>query len=396
MRIGMFTEAYHPTMNGVVVSIDTFAAELRARGHEVIVFAPANRHAPHEAGVVRIPALSLPTNQDYFLITASARRVTKIAQTARLDVIHSHHIFRMGSLALATARTLDIPIVQTYHTLLTEYGHYVPLFQGLVRWYLRWRSRTFLNRVNQVVTPSPSIAALLRSYGVRQPITSIPTGIDLAAFTRPASDAELRRYGIDPGRPFVLFVGRLAAEKNVQLLLNSFLRVHQVLPEVQLVLIGSGPARGQYESWVANNQLSENVAFTGFLPKDVTNRVFGRAAVFGFPSVTDTQGIVIQEAMAAGVPPVAVAKFGPADYIKDGETGLLVPEDEDQFTRALERVLTDHRLRDRLGASARQQARAYARATTAAQLESLYQRLTSPRANQRSDRARPGRELYKK
>ncbi len=375
MHIGMFTEAYHPTMNGVVVSIDTFAAELRARGHKVTVFAPANSRSEDEPHVVRIPALGVPTNQDYFWITASSGSVTQLAREAKLDIIHSHHIFRMGTLALAAARALKIPIVQTYHTLLTEYGHYVPLFPEVMRWYLRNRSRNFLNQVDHVVTPSPSIAKLLKSYGVFRPTTSIPTGIDLNAFKKLASNKELRDHGINPIRPYILFVGRLAPEKNVQLLLNSFRFIHQVLPGVQLVLVGSGPAREEYETWVREHRLEEFVIFTGFLPKDVTNRIFARAEVFGFPSVTDTQGIVIQEAMAASVPPVAVAKFGPADYIEDGVTGLLVPNQEKAFTNGLERVLSDSRFRTKLGRAARKKAHAYSREATAKDLEKLYQQL---------------------
>lgn len=391
MRIGMFTETYHPTMNGVVVSIDTFAAELRARGHEVTIFAPANGLSKGEPDVVRVPALSLPTNQDYFLITASNDRVLHLARQARLDIIHSHHIFRMGSLGLHAARALNIPIVQTYHTLLTEYSHYIPLLPQVMRWYLRTRSRNFLNQVDHIVTPSPSIAKLLKSYGVYRPMTAIPTGIDLEAFKKPASDNELRGLHINPELPYILFVGRLAPEKNVHLLLNSFLRIHQVLPDIQLVLVGSGPARQEYERWVAANELDDCVTFTGFLPKDVTNRVFARATVFGFPSVTDTQGIVIQEAMAAGAPPVAVAKFGPADYIQDDETGLLVPEDEAAFTRALEKVLTDRKLRDRLSATARKGAKDYSRAVTARQLEELYKRLISQRRGERETTGRVAR-----
>jgi glycosyltransferase involved in cell wall biosynthesis len=259
-----------------------------------------------------------------------------------------------------------------------------------MKWYLRRRSRVFLNQVDHVVTPSPSIAKLLKSYGVYQPMTAIPTGIDLDAFKKGATNAELAKHGIDPKRPFILFVGRLAPEKNVQLLLESFAHIHQVLPGVQLVLVGSGPAREHYEGWVREHKLGDSVVFTGFLPKDVTNRIFVRAEVFGFPSTTDTQGIVIQEAMAAGVPPVAVAKFGPADYIEDRVTGLLVPENQNRFTHALEEVLTNSRLREKLGTAARRKAHRYSRPATANQLEALYQGLIKARrGNLQVDHPRP-------
>lgn len=389
MRIGMVLECYHPTMNGVVVSVDTFARELKKRGHEVVIFVPHYPHAASEANVVRIASLGLPFNKDYRLVVERSANFTELVRRADLSVLHSHHIFTMGRLAEHAARSLGLPLVQTYHTLIAEYTHHIPLIhwlplgQMLAKKLMIWRSRTFLNRVNHVISPSPSIGKLLRSYGVHDtiPITAIPTGIELENFTDAATDSELEHYGIDPTRPFLLFVGRLGQEKNVLRLLKTFRLIHKAEPTVQLVLIGDGPERKSYERWVQAQSWDKDhtaaVIFTGFLDKKITNRLFRRAHTFVFPSMTDTQGIVVQEALASGVPVVAVNKFGPADYNVDGTTGFLVPDSSSALANATLKIIRNPKLRSQMSQAAIRHAQQFSIEATTDRLLAVYHSLVT-------------------
>ncbi len=389
MRIGMVSEAYHPTMNGVVVSIDTFARELRRRGHEVIVFAPHNPRATRETDVVRVTSVGLPFNRDYRLVIERSAQFTKLVQKEQLDLLHSHHIFSLGRLAQIAAEKLSLPFVQTYHTLMAEYTHHIPLIkwlpfgQRLAKQFIIWRSRTFLNRVDQIISPSPSIGKLLRGYGVeeRVPITAIPTGIELDQFRRGATDRELVKYGINPHGRFLLFVGRLGQEKNVLRLLEAFAIIQREAPDVQMVLVGDGPERERYLAWVRRQGLTTSatsdwqpVVFTGFLDKQITNRIFQRAYTFVFASLTDTQGIVVQEALISGAPVVAVNQFGPADYNRDGETGYLVPNSAQALATATFKLLSNPHLHRRMAAKAQTYARQFSIEATTDQLLAVYAR----------------------
>lgn len=387
MRIGMVSEAYHPTMNGVVVSIDTFARELRRRGHEVIVFAPHTPRATRETDVVRVASVGLPFNADYRLVLERSGAFTELVRKERLDLLHSHHIFRLGRLAQIAARSLNLPFVQTYHTLMAEYTHHIPLIkwlpfgQRLAKQFIIWRSRTFLSRADQIISPSPSIGKLLRSYGVNQrvPITALPTGIELKEFRQRATDRELAQYGIEPTGRFLLFVGRLGQEKNVLRLLETFALIHQEAPDIQLVLIGDGPERARYEAWLRTHGLTNTaktgrqpVVLTGFLDKQITNRLFRRAYLFVFASITDTQGIVVQEALISGVPVVAVNQFGPADYNRNGETGYLVPNSAPALARATLKLLNDQELHHQMAVKAQAYGSHFSIEATTDQLLTVY------------------------
>ncbi|MBI4175244.1 glycosyltransferase, partial [Candidatus Berkelbacteria bacterium] len=264
MRILMVTEVYHPTTNGVVKSIDTFRDELERRGHEVHIIRPARPGAPRQKNVHNLRSWPLPTNRDYRWTIASQGEFTDLVAKLKPDVIHSHHTFIVGGMAIKAGRILGIPVVQTYHTLMTEYVHHIPpigWFEALGwTWIARpldwiaqqvmiWRSRTFLNRVDHIIVPSPSIQKLLIDYGVKRPITPIPTGIDLEDFKEMASDEELRAQGIDPAKPFIVFIGRIGKEKNIQVVCETFawLREKDGQTDLQLVLIGDGPERGWVE-----------------------------------------------------------------------------------------------------------------------------------------------------
>ena len=391
MRIGIFTECYDPIMNGVVVSIKTFRKELEKRGHEYIIITTSypNYHET-EKNILRIRALPFtkPKGSKYPIARPqSVRRWAKILAPYNLDLIHCQHLLSTGSLGLKVAKRLGIPTILTYHTLLTEYIHYAPIVKY---WPLSWvakrvvirKSRKYCNQYDAIVTPSPSVAKLLVSYGVKTPITPIPTGIDLSKFENQYSKEELKaKYDIPQDQDFIfLYVSRIGKEKNIYFLLKAAKRLIQDRKHsnAHFLLVGGGDELENAQKLVATWGLGNHITFTGGLPKDETNKIFGGADAFVFASYTETQGIIIQEAQASGLPVIAVNKMGPSDYIKDGIDGFLVPLNIDQFTDIMIRVLMmrpDER--KKMGENAKRNVQEFTAEKSADKMEKLYEKTNS-------------------
>lgn len=379
MRIGIFTECYHPVLNGVVISIETFRQALEKREYEFFIF---TTQCPgyHETNprVTRYPCmLAFPPKGGRYPISwpQIARAQAKHVAALNLDLIHSQHLLGLGHLGLKVGKILKIPTILTYHTLLAEYTHYVPLFGPLVRSYLIHQSRLICNQYDQVVTPSPSMKKVLRAYGVRTPIESIPTGVNLDDFQNPYSRKDLEsRWHVPQKSKLLLYVSRIAREKNVDFLLEAAHGLAKKRDDFHLLLIGGGPELEEFQKMVSRWGLSKRIIFTDMLPKKETNRYYGAADIFVFPSITETQGIVISEAMAAGVPAVAVDQMGPSDLIQDGVDGYLVPLKTDEFAARIEQLLDDENLRTKMGYEARQHARQFSVEACADKMAKLYER----------------------
>ena len=380
MRIGIFTQCYWPTQNGVVVSIETFRKELERRGHEFFIFAPGYRNFRDQnpAHVFRFP--SMPSTQKEYPLALPflAPLQTAHIRDLRLDIIHTQHPFSMGKLGLKVGRRLDIPVVYTYHTLITEYAHYIPLFSGLAQKVAIDLSRSYCNATDQVVTPSSSMKELLRRYGVAVPIEVIPTGVTLADFGNPFHPERLRiKWQLPEDKKLLLYVSRIAKEKNLDFLFQAISRLSQRRQDFHLLMVGGGPELEHYRGFVRNSDLSCLVTFTGQQEKTETNRFFGAADIFVFPSITETQGIVITEAMAAGVPAVAINKMGPSDIIQDGVDGYLTPLKVEEFCERIEKLLDDEGLRKKMGTKAKQNAERFSTENMASAMEKLYERTIS-------------------
>jgi glycosyltransferase involved in cell wall biosynthesis len=377
MRIAVFTECYHPIVNGVVVSVETFAGELIKLGHQVDIYAPAfPGYRDPESNVFRMPSVSPPVRVQYPLaIPGSSFLLRRTITTRRPDIIHAQHPFSTGREARRWARRLGRPLVFTYHTLIREYAHYVPLPQPLVRAMAVRVSRGFSNSADCVVVPTTATGDLLRSYGVRSRIEVIPTGIDLE-LARSAERAPARaRFGLPAGVPVVIYSGRIAREKSLDVLVRAFAQVGQRLPDARLLLVGGGPWLEQCQALAQSLHLDSHVHFTGYLPRREVFDCLAESQVFAFASLTDTQGVVVLEAMALGCPPVAVRSGAVADIIRDGVDGLLVEPTPDGLAEGLLRVLEDDDLRRALAGQARPRAEAFSSSRMAARLSQVYQTL---------------------
>jgi 1,2-diacylglycerol 3-alpha-glucosyltransferase len=376
--VGIFTEVYHPTMNGVVVSIDTFKKELATLGVRTIVFAPDSPRAIRETDVIRVP--SLPFHRDYPPPLPFFSSEYNRLELLGLSLIHTQHPFVMGWYGLHAARRLGVPVVTTYHTLIVEYartnGRLLPFGANV----MEWLSRRYCNAVDLVITPSPSMKRVLQKYGITAPIEVNPTGIYPEQFRTPLKNLR-QTFRLPKDRRILLYVGRLSDEKNIKMLLAAFRLVVHETDRVHLLLVGSGPKEEEYRAIARRSGVADHVTFAGFQGKEVTNGIFGAVDCFVFPSTTDTQGIVIMEAMAAGTPIVAVDALGPGDILTDGETGMVTGNNASEFALAILKVLGEPKLAGKLSAQGKKEAGKYAAAVTAKRQRTLYQSLLKHSGN---------------
>lgn len=254
----------------------------------------------------------------------------------------------MGSHALYWARLHRIPHVHTYHTFWAKYVHYAGLAAPLFARWVHWRTHSYCNQCQRVIAPSAALRDHISAAGVRVPIEVIPTGTDFRVRHTPRPREQVRReLRIPPGRRVLGFVGRMAAEKNIGFLLDALRELAAAGVDCHLVMVGDGPGRPELERKTDALRLRDRVSFTGYLPRERTFDYYALSEVFLFPSLTETQGIVLLESMSAGTPVVAVSAMGVAELMADGRGGLTVePGDLSGFVAATRRLLADGALRE--------------------------------------------------
>jgi glycosyltransferase involved in cell wall biosynthesis len=382
MRVLMVSDVYFPRVNGVSTSIQTFRRELAALGHHVDLIAPAYPagHA-EEAGVRRIASRHVPFDpEDRMMRPRQLREALPALREAKYDLVHIQTPFVAHYSGLKIADALGVPRIETYHTFFEEYlFHYVPLLPtGFLRGLSRRFSRTQCNRMNALVVPSVAMRDKLLEYGVSVPMHVIPTGIPVTEFSGGDGAAFRARHGIDPGRPLLLFVGRVAFEKNIDFLLRALEVAVAQMPDLLLVVAGEGPAEASLRKLTAKLGLGANVLFVGYLDRASSLQDCYRAAnAFVFASRTETQGLVLLEAMALGVPVISTAVMGTRDIVGP-RRGALVPEDnEADFARTILKLMNDAGLRQRLSSEGRAYVREWHADTLARKLAAAYHSVVS-------------------
>ena len=348
MHIGFFTNTYRPTMSGVVRSIDTFREAFTKMGNSVFIFAQkAHDYEDTEPFIFRYPAIEVPWANDYAFPIPFSRSIDKILPSLKLDVIHSHHPFLLGETATDKAKALNLPMVFTFHTRYDEYTHYVPFSPDFSKMVIdRWMGH-YLEKCQHIITPSESIKQILIDSGVDGDITAIPTGIDIAPFQE--TDGQAVREKLGWGDDIVLIsVGRLAKEKNFETLLQAAAQVMGVRSHVRLVIVGGGMEEKPLTKLAKELGIADRVKITGTIPFEEVPNYLKAADIFCFASVTETQGLVTMEAMAADLPIVAVDATGTSDAVEHGKDGLLTENDAAALAAALEQVIDDAQLRQHL------------------------------------------------
>lgn len=356
MRIAVFTESYEPIVNGVSVFVATLRDELERRGHQVFIFAPRFQgHIDEHPRVFRWPARHTPLMRDYPFPKLMAPAIWPEFESLDLDVVHTQTPFVLGAAGGRWARRLGIPFVSTNHTLYTEYLHYAPIRpKALTKLFLVKLMKWYYSGCDAVVVPSEPVKKILRGYGVSNRIEIIKTGVVAAA---PVSPEERRRirmeHGADDDGALLLYVGRIAREKNLDMLLRAFASVRAAAPQTRLLLVGGGPALGEVKAQAASLGLQDSVQFVGMLRRSEIDPLYAAADLFVFPSTTETQGIAICEALSAGLPVVAVNAGGIPENIQSGVDGFLTPDDPTEFAERIQGLIEDPGRRLEMSANAR-------------------------------------------
>ncbi len=355
MRVALFTNNYLPFCGGVTISVETLRRGLEERGHEVWVFAPrfpgVSDGGPR---VVRYPSVPAATYPAFALAVPWAPRIARLVRGLGVDVFHAHHPFLLGPAAARLARGLGRPLVFTYHTRYEKYAHYVPLQRALVEAAAVRLSTRFAGRAQAVLAPSAVIRDELRARGVAAPIAVIPTGVDLARFRPGDRGAARARLGLSPEGELLLYVGRLDREKSVERVLLAFDRIASTLPGARLVLVGQGTQSAALRRLAGSLRMGDRVTFLGVRPHEELATCYQAADLFLFASETETQGLVLAEAAACGLPAVAVSAPGSDEVVRDGETGLLTKGDPTALAEAAIGILVDAARRRRMAVTARE------------------------------------------
>ncbi len=340
MRIAMFTNTYLPHVGGVARSVERFTRGYRARDHEVRIVAPAYAEQPEgEEGVVRVPALDDVIDSGFAAPLSLGGDLADVMGDFAPEIVHAHHPYLIGTAALRIAGRLDTPAVFTHHTMYEHYVHYAPVeIPGMGRFVVELATG-FANLCDAVVAPSESVAGILRERGVETAVRVIPTGVDVADYAA-GDGASARRHAGVPEDAFVVgHVGRLAPEKNLDFLGRAMARFLAGDEARHALIVGDGPSHVGMRRVFDEAGVAGRAHFPGVRKGQDLVDAYHAMDVFAFTSKTETQGMVLVEALAAGCPVVALDAPGAREVVSDGACGALAEkEDEAAFAATLERL----------------------------------------------------------
>jgi len=357
MRIAIFSDSTLPMINGVSISIDELVSQLRDLGHSVYIFAPQiNREAENDPNIYRFRTLNMPWAKGVPVAFPPFLRMLRKFRRHKFDVIHLHTIGTVSFVGLRWGQSHDIPVVATYHTLYDRYTHYFPVLPyRYVRFKIAKHTNFFYNHVDRVITPSETSLKWLRRHSVSTPSVVIKTGIRPArTFERAEARLQLK---IAPQQTILLFVGRLAVEKNMETLLQAASKVFDFDSNHRLWIVGDGPYRTECQMFVRKLGIGDKVKFAGFVARDEVDQYYAAADAFVFASMTETQGLVVQEAMSYGLPPIVVEGGGASGEIIAGFNGLLAKNDPTDLAKKIIQVTHDDDLYAHLSDGAKKTSR---------------------------------------
>lgn len=390
MHVLMISDVYFPRINGVSTSIQTFRKHLADASIDVTLVAPSywEKEVSHTTegpstseGVIRLPATSIPFDpEDRLMHRQALKNLPATLADKHFDLIHVQTPFAAHYTGLNLARARGIPCIATYHTHFEEYfHHYLPILpRPMARGLTRRIARSQCNALDAVVVPSSAMQSALERYGVHRPLHIIPTGIPLADFQPPAVNDFRQRHQLPEDAPLALFVGRVAHEKNLGFLLEATAHALKHTPDFHLVIAGEGPALPGLRKLAAKLGLNGHVHFLGYLDRqEALPACYAAADLFVFPSLTETQGLVLLEAMAAGLPVLGIPAMGAADILLPAQGAVCAPSTVDGFGDLMAKMINDPARLATLSASAKTFAQAWGAPERAAQLATLYHSLAS-------------------
>lgn len=384
-RVLFVSDVYFPRVNGVSTSIRTFRGDLAQLGVQTTLVAPAYPNAPADTdpSIIRVASGGVPRDpEDRRFLGKPLRQALNAELASRIDLVHIHTPFIAHYAAVRFAREHGLPVVATYHTFFEDYlHHYVPILpRGIGRFIARRFTLSQCDDVAALISPSAPMREALLAYGVQVPIEVLPTGLPADSFTRGDGAKFRQQFDLPADKPLLLYVGRVAYEKNIDFLLRMFVRLRTKRPDALFVIAGEGPALGMLTKLARDLGVAEHVKFIGYLDRDTDlPNCYAAGDAFVFASRTETQGLVLLEAMAQGTPVVSTAELGTRSILTEGCGAFVVPEDEAVFAASVESALAlkpDHARRAQL----RAHAESWASQAMARKLVGFYERVRAGHA----------------
>jgi 1,2-diacylglycerol 3-alpha-glucosyltransferase len=361
MNILFISDVFFPRVNGVSTSINTFATELKALGHQVTLIAPSyTDEDKQEEWIVRVPSHKIYFDpEDRLMKFGKLKALLPWIREQHFDIIHIHTPFTAHYVGIHFGKKLDIPVVETYHTFFEDYlHHYLPFIpQYISRKLARTISRRQCNAVDGIVSPSKPMLDVLKQYGIKTPADVVATGLDASSFANVDGEHFRISHDIPLGQPMLLFVGRVAHEKNINFLLEMHVKLLKNHPDTLLVITGEGPAEESIKQSIDKLGITNKVRMIGYLDRSHELIACYKAAdIFVFASKSETQGLVLLEAMAQGTAVVALAELGTKSILIEGEGVLIAKDDTHDFADKVSILLSDARKRQMIGERGRQYA----------------------------------------
>ena len=388
MRIGMVTACYKPVINGVTRMVSLYKQHLEAAGHEVTIFTLGDPDPNDEPGVVRSPGLMLG-DYGYYISMRYSSEAQALLQ--KMDIIHCHHLFMSVEMAHRYGRS---PIVYTNHTRYDLYtGSFTSLPQPAADAIMRQIWPEFTDFADVVITPSASVRDVMLDFGVRRPIEVIENGVDLRPFHNPTNPLSKTDLNIPETAVLVTYVGRLSAEKDIDILLEQFAIAKDVVPNLHLMIIGKGSSRAELEKQARQLGVSDSVLFTGPVAYEQVGNYLAAADLFATASVTEVHPLTVIEAMAAGLPVVAISSPGIVDSVQSGKSGLLTTKPAGGLAAALVGLASNEARRQQMAQAARHQSERFDIHTTIQRTIDLYKRLQNERPDLKRKRMH-GRRIF--
>ena len=380
MKIAIFTNNYLPNPYGVSGSVESFRKSFESLGHKVYIFAPKWKDfQDSNPNVFRYPSIETNIKKIRFpLAIPYSRRIGKMLDNLDLDIIHSQHPNLLGSTAKRWAKKKNIPLVFTWHTLYDRYVHFVPFLPRKLaaNWAIR-NAKNYANQCDAVIVPTPSVIEIIRKWGVvNKNVMSIPTGVEEKLFASPNRESVRSEYNIKDNEILLLVMARLTVEKNVDFLVEAIIETLRRNALAKFMVCGDGDLKDELIKKVFETGLKERVFFVGIVPEAEKKNYYAAGDIFVYASKSETQGMVLTEAMYSGLPIVAVQATGVQDIIESDKTGFLVPEDRGKFIQAVQKLIDGKDLRRGFGEKAKKIAREkYTSSVCAKKMLEVYEKI---------------------
>lgn len=377
MRIAIFTNNYLPNPYGVASSIESFRRQFEKNGHQVYIFAPFSKdYTDKNSMVFRYPSIDLKYKINFPLPITLSRKNSKILKNLNLDIIYSQHPNLLGTVAMKWARRKNIPLVFTWHTLYDRYTNFVPFIPDkfAANWIIKKAVR-YANKADQIVVPTKSIKKIIQNWGVENKnITAIPTGVEEKIYQNLDGDKIRKKYKIKDGEILLLLVSRLTEEKNVEFLFKAVIEILKSNSNVKFLVAGEGYLEPELKKIVSDNKLKNKIIFAGLVEKKEIKNYYAAADIFVYSSLSETQGMIISEAMYSGLPIVAVRATGAQDLIEENINGFLVGNNQNEFAEAVDKLIKDKDLRKKFAENSKRIAKEkYTDAVCADKMSEVYE-----------------------